>query len=61
VAAEGAAVHPGSQILERLVPRADLTALLGTDRVLQDLVRLGIPDHDPEHAPRWRVEAIPAE
>lgn len=55
--AEGVAVHPMSQILERQAMRAELAALLDADDALpQHLFRLGYAPEEQGHTPRWPLE-----
>jgi nitroreductase len=58
-AAEGVAVHPMSQTLERPALRERLAALLdcGTDRP-QHLFRIGYADEPATHTPRWPLETF---
>lgn len=57
--AEGIAVHPMSQILEHPEMREQLAALLdGDDKLPQHLFRLGYPQEDQDHTPRWPLEAF---
>jgi hypothetical protein len=57
--AEGVAVHPMSQILERPGCRARLAAELSLDGATpHHLFRLGYADETVEHTPRWPVEAM---
>ncbi|AGB17026.1 nitroreductase family protein [Halovivax ruber XH-70] len=55
--AEGVAVHPMSQILERPAMRAELATLLDADDALpQHLFRLGYAAEEAGHTPRWPLE-----
>jgi nitroreductase len=57
--AKGAAVHPMSQILERPKMREELASLLeGGDKLAQHLFRVGYPQEDQDHTPRWPPEAF---
>lgn len=58
-AAEGVAIHPMSQILERPELRRRLADELGVGPAKpQHLVRLDDADETAEHTPRWPVEAV---
>ena len=57
-AAEGVAVHPMSQTLERPDSRERLRELVGCEGRPQHLFRLGYADERPEHTPRWPVAAF---
>jgi nitroreductase len=57
--AEGVAVHPMSQLLERSDLRARLAAEIGLDGAKpQHLFRLGGVDEAAGHTPRWPVETV---
>lgn len=57
--AEGVAVHPMSQILERPEMREELAVLIDGDGELpQHLFRLGYPQKEQNHTPRWPLEAF---
>lgn len=57
-AAEGLAVHPMSQTLERPDTRERLREVVGCEGRPQHLFRLGYADEQPDHTPRWPVEAF---
>ena len=60
--AEGVAVHPMSQILERPEMREELASLLDGDGSLpQHLFRLGYSQADQDHTPRWPLETFLAD
>jgi nitroreductase len=60
--AEGVAVHPMSQILERPEMREELASLLdGEGTFPQHLFRLGYSQADQDHTPRWPLGAFLAE
>lgn len=57
--AEGIAVHPMSQILERPETRAALGAGADTgEEIPQHLFRLGYVEEEQTHTPRWPLEAV---
>jgi nitroreductase len=57
--AEGIAVHPMSQILERPAMREELASLIDRDDKLPvHLFRLGYPQEEQDHTPRWPLEAF---
>lgn len=57
--AEGVAVHPMSQILEQREMREELASLVdGGDKLPQHLFRLGYPQEEQGHTPRWPLEAF---
>jgi nitroreductase len=57
VTRNGGAVHPMSQILERPEMREELTSILDGDGELpQHLFRLGYPQEEQGHIPRWPLE-----
>jgi nitroreductase len=57
--AEGIAVHPLSQILERPETRAALGAGADTgEEIPQHLFRLGYVEEEQTHTPRWPLEAV---
>lgn len=57
--AEDIAVHPISQILERREMRKELASLVDCDDKLpQHLFRLGYPQDEQDHTPRWPLEAF---
>lgn len=57
--AEGVAVHPMSQVLERPEMREELASLLDGDApVPQHLFRLGYPREAQGHTPRWPLETF---
>jgi nitroreductase len=56
---EGVASHPMSQILERPEMREELADILDVGRVRpQHLFRLGYPEAEQEHTPRWPLEVF---
>ena len=56
------AVHPMSQILERPEMRAELTSQLNVgDALPQHLFRVGYPQTEEDHTPRWPLEKFLAE
>ncbi len=57
--AGGVAIHPMSQILERPEMREQLADVLDVDSARpQHLFRLGYPEEEQEHTPRWPLEAF---
>ena len=57
--AENVAVHPMSQILERREMRKELASLIDChDKLPQHLFRLGYPQEERDHTPRWPLEAF---
>ncbi|WP_265109712.1 Acg family FMN-binding oxidoreductase [Halosolutus halophilus] len=57
MSSNGGAVHPMSQILERPEMREDLASVLDGDGELpQQLFRLGYPQEEQGHTPRWPLE-----
>lgn len=57
--AEGVAVHPMSQILERPEMREELASLIDrSNKLPQHLFRLGFPQEEQDHTPRWPLEAF---